>query len=156
MVNYIFKQNRSLPYDEPSHHSFRLIATPFDALKASTLLIHHLSLPGFLKLLLKSVTKNRWFYCIHDNRSVVSRGWLSAGFCHYYPVGADDVVIGAVWTDPQKRGQGLATTSIQLAMNGMIQQGYESFYIDTQQSNAPMLRSIEKLGFGEACGEFHS
>jgi RimJ/RimL family protein N-acetyltransferase len=37
--------------------------------------------------------------------------------------------------------------AIRAAINAMIARGFARFYIDTQPDNAPMLKSIAKLGF---------
>ena len=111
---------------------------------------------GFARQLVKTLSKNRLFYFTLSDGAVVTIGTLAIGFCNFYTVEPDAVVIGSVWTGDAFRGKGLATRSIRAAVNGMIARNCSIFYIDTQASNTAMLRSIENLGFGAPIGTFSS
>ncbi|MDF2154398.1 GNAT family N-acetyltransferase [Vibrio sp. CAU 1672] len=156
MINYVFKQQRHTPYSVNPAIQFRRIDTPAGALRHARPLLRALGMVEYLKILLKSFTRNRVFYFLSDRDTLIAYGYLSIGFCHYYSVAYGDVVIGSIWTHPKRRGQGLATEGIRLAMNHMLNCGRDTFYIDTQATNFAMLRSIEKLEFGRPHAEFKS
>ncbi len=109
---------------------------------------------GAINQFAKSFSRRRPCFILVRNGSVANFGTLSIGFCKDYAVENDAVVIGTIWTDEEMRGTGLATLAIRAAMNYMIDQGRHTFYIDTAVVNKPMLRSIEKLEFGEPSGTF--
>lgn len=136
---------------------FFILTNPFITLRHSRSLIHYFGLKGFCKQLIKSTLGNRVFYgFLSDKGELISCGYLNIGFCKFYEVSTHDVVIGSIWTNPEHRGKGLATKGIMAAINEMMARGYRSFYIDTQTTNAPMLKSISHLGFGEAISQFIS
>ena len=89
------------------------------------------------------------FFGIYSSGNLVSAGVLALGHCSFYRVEPEAVVISAVSTAPNRRGEGLATRSIMVAMNAMIERGYTLFYIDTKRDNVAMQHAIEKLGFGQ-------
>jgi RimJ/RimL family protein N-acetyltransferase len=82
----------------------------------------------------------------------VSSGVLALGHCRFYAVGREAIVIGEIATAAASQGKGYATRTVMLAINNMIRAGSTVFYIDTQRRNTPMIRSIEKLGFGPPVG----
>ncbi|WP_257294401.1 GNAT family N-acetyltransferase [Endozoicomonas sp. YOMI1] len=156
MKNYIFKQVRQQSINPNHHYQFIIIDGFFKALCHSLPLIQYFGFTGFIKQLIKAIMPNRIFYFLLNSGQLSACGCLNVGFCRYYQVNSSDVVIGSIWTKPELRGQGLATIGILTAMNHMISRGFYTFYIDTQENNQAMLKSIEKLGFGSACGSFNS
>jgi hypothetical protein len=105
---------------------------------------------GSLKLLAKLLLGRCIYFGLADGKMPLSTGLLALGYCRHYPVPASAVVIGEIVTQPHSRGRGLATRAIMLGVNKMTRKGSSLFYIDTQFDNLPMIRSIEKLGFGSA------
>lgn len=101
------------------------------------------------KLVLNIVVGRNIFFGICSTGSLVSAGVLALGHCEFYKVEPEAVVISAVSTNPHRRGEGLATISIKVAMNVMIERGHTLFYIDTRRNNIAMQHIIEKLGFGQ-------
>src|SRR5690349_1817990 len=69
-----------------------------------------------LKTTLKVLSRRRIFFGVVLDQRVVSSGWANLGFCHFYPVERDSVVLGTLWTAPELRGQGLASTAIRQVM----------------------------------------
>ena len=135
---------------------FTLIDSPGAFLLNFMALFRHFGLKESVKTFLKSFMGNRIFYYLSVEGSVAACGTLAIGFCRFYSVADRDVVIGSVWTEEKLRGRNLATRSIRHAIHAMYLKGYETFYIDTQVTNKPMLRAIEKLGFGEAIDTYES
>ncbi|MFC6518651.1 GNAT family N-acetyltransferase [Undibacterium arcticum] len=113
------------------------------------LLLHWSTIWERFKLALKIAAGRSVFFGIRSGGSLVSTGVLALGYCRTYKVEPEAVVIGTIGTDPRRRGEGLATRAIKAAMNAMINRGHTLFYIDTLRGNVAMLRSIEKLGFGQ-------
>ena len=131
-----------------------MVDRPVVFLSHGVFLIRALSPLEAIKLFAKSFTASRCFFFIRAGKVLLSHGSLAISFCRYYPVAKNDVVIGTIWTEPSMRGRGLATRAIRSAMNAMIMSGYSSFYIDTQETNHAMQRSIAKLGFGDPVATF--
>jgi GNAT superfamily N-acetyltransferase len=101
--------------------------------------------------ILKIMTPRRAFYALCEGSVIVHYGWVSFGFCGYYNVGANEAVIGPIWTSPAKRGEGLATLALRAAMNELLRRnGVKAVFIDTSEDNVPCLKAIEKCGFGPA------
>ncbi len=112
---------------------------------------------GMWKVLLKLLAGRRVFYGIMHSvagESIVHYGWISLGFCRYYPVERSAAVVGPVWTAPVARGGGLAIRALKLALNELAQAGIERVYIDTSEDNAAMLRVIRHCGFDVLAGEY--
>ncbi|MET4694855.1 GNAT family N-acetyltransferase [Endozoicomonas lisbonensis] len=135
---------------------FTLIDSPGAFLSNITVLFRHFGFKESVKTFLKSFVGNRVFYYLSVEGSVAACGTLAIGFCRFYSVKDGDVVIGSVWTEEKLRGRNLATRSIRHAIHAMYLKGYKTFYIDTQVTNKPMLRAIEKLGFGESIDSYES
>jgi hypothetical protein len=154
MNNFVYRQVRHVPFDSVDTEGFVVVDRPSVFLRHTLLLIRVLPPVEAIKLFAKSFTASRRFFFIRGSNSLLSHGSLAISFCRYYPVAKNDVVIGTIWTEPSMRGRGLATRAIQSAMNAMIMSGYSSFYIDTQESNHAMQRSIAKLGFGDPVATF--
>jgi RimJ/RimL family protein N-acetyltransferase len=94
------------------------------------------------------MTKKRFFYGVQYQNEIVHCGWVNIGFCRYYLVEKNAIVIGPIWTSEKVRGKGLATWALQEAMDTMIRNGFSIFYIDTERDNLPCQKVIEKSGFG--------
>ena len=154
MKCYVFKLGQNKAYENVDTSGFYMLDTFFKTVWHLPVLLAHFNVSDVVKLLLRSLLSNRYFYYIKKEGRVVSRGQLSTGFCHYYPVEEKDVVIGSIWTDPLCRGQGLASISMQAAINYMVSKGASTFYIDTQETNTGMLKSIAKIGFGQSVKTF--
>ncbi len=89
------------------------------------------------------------FGVIRENR-VVQFGWLNVGGkCRFYPVEHDAVIVETLWTDPQHRGQGLASATIRHGLVFLSHRGYRRFYVDTIQANLASQRMIAKAGFSD-------
>jgi len=102
------------------------------------------------KLLIKLILKRNVLYSLILNNKIISDGVVSFGQCNYYDVGKNDCIIGTVYSDPQYRGKGLATTAIASCIVSLnIHRSLENVYIDTSDNNIGMQKVIEKLGFGE-------
>ena len=156
MVNYIYRQTRSSAYGGVPMEGFVLIDDPWKLLMHYGKVLRSVGPRESAKLLAKSFTRNRQFFFIAVDGRIATHGSAAISFCNYYGVEANGVVIGAIWTDPAFRGRGYATRGIMNAMNRLMSRGHSVFYIDTQENNFPMQRSIEKLGFGDAVGQFET
>ena len=154
MKCYVFKLGKNQAYPNVDTSDFHMLDTFSETLKHLPVLMGHFKTIDLAKLLIRSMLSNRYFYYVKKEGRIVSRGQLSKGFCHYYTVENDDVVIGSIWTDPECRGQGLASISMQAAINAMVTKGSSTFYIDTQETNAGMLKSIANIGFGSSVKSF--
>jgi ribosomal protein S18 acetylase RimI-like enzyme len=148
MVKHIFVQDRSSPFPINETVPIVLIAGLIEAVKAVPRLTKRFGPALAVRTVAKSAFPNRLFFFTPPKGSITSSGGLALGFCKFYAVEKEAVVIGTIETTPEHRGRGLATMTIKAAMNAMIARGYTRFYIDTQEGNVPMLRSIENLEFG--------
>lgn len=106
-----------------------------------------------LRISLKILSGRRKLFGIKHHETIIQSGWANLGFCRYYPVESSDVVLGTLWTHPEFRCRGLASTSIQLSMSFLYQHGYRSFYIDTTHLNIASQRMIQKAGFLQRSSE---
>ena len=80
---------------------------------------------------------------------------VSFGRCNHYEVGANDCVIGPVFTSGSYRGKGLATFSLAQCINHLrVSRNCGYVYIDTKENNFSMQKVIEKVGFGPPCGMY--
>ena len=147
MSDFVFRLIRSAPFESAPPDQFFLVSGPVALLTHGQALVRHHGI-DYARQLAKSFSSKRTFYIVKQNNVVINFGTLTLGVCRYYPVEPTAVVIGSCWTADAHRGRGLATSAIRAAMNCMISKGSSLFYIDTQANNTAMLRSIEKLGFG--------
>lgn len=148
----IFVQNRALPFAAAETTPLTMIDGPRAGLANLRRLAARFGAPAAARIVARSLRANRLFFCTPTAGAIACSGTLSLGFCNFYPVEPDAVVIGTIETVPESRGRGLATMAIRAAMNAMIARGFGRFYIDTQDDNVAMLRSIAKLGFLPADG----
>ncbi len=119
-----------------------------------SLLIRCLGWGGWLKTLAKAATPRRCFFGVSAGHDLIHTGWLSLGFCRYYAVEENAVVVGPIWTDPAARGRGAATLALNAVVREMFRRSRAIVYIDTSCDNTPCLKVIEKCGFGPAIGTF--
>jgi GNAT superfamily N-acetyltransferase len=148
MITHIFVQDRSVPFPADQIAPIVLITGWIQAVTAVPRLTERFGFAFAMRTVAKSLFPNRLFFFTPTAGTIASSGGIALGFCNFYPVEKEAVVIGTIETTPENRGKGLATMIIKAAMNAMIARGYTRFYIDTQEGNIPMLRSIGNLGFG--------
>jgi hypothetical protein len=148
-VDLIYRMLRDAPYDA-DQSGFFIAKKSSDAVRMLPFMIHDRGLLQAAKLALKVALRRCCYFGIAKDGKPLTTGILAMGYCKFYPVSADSIVIGEIATDAAHRGEGHATRAIKLAVNSMLRGGSDTFYIDTQRHNAPMIRSIEKLGFGPA------
>jgi len=154
MKSFIFCQSRTELYPGVDVVEVVIVDTLPKALGHRAVLLRHSGWIGYLKLLLKSLSRARVFYFSQRAGHITACGTIALGFCNHYPVSSDSAVIGSIWTDQRCRGQGLASKGIRAAINHMISEGISTFYIDTQETNLAMLKAIEKTGFGKPVDNF--
>ena len=151
-VDLIYRMQRSVPYDADGE-GFFFSDSLFSAIAALPLMYRERrGLIGTAKLCMKIAIRRCIYFGLARDGRPFSTGLLILGYCRFYPVPGDAIVIGEILTDPGSRGRGYATRAIMLAMNELIRKGPTTFYIDTQTRNEPMIRSIRKLGFGAPVG----
>jgi RimJ/RimL family protein N-acetyltransferase len=102
-----------------------------------------------LKTSLKIISRKRIFFGIVSDTVVVQRGWANLGFCRYYSVERDSVVLGSLYTAPDHRAQGLASAAMRRSINELFRRGHRRFYVDTSQANIASQRMIQKTGFSQ-------
>jgi GNAT superfamily N-acetyltransferase len=101
-----------------------------------------------LKGCLRILSRKRMFYCVLQEGQLVHSAWTTVSRCRHYAIEPNAVVIGPIWSAPEIRGRGIATSAMQLAMNELVARGHTTIYIDTSSNNFPCLSVIEKCGFG--------
>jgi RimJ/RimL family protein N-acetyltransferase len=143
----IYRMERCDPYPTSSN-DFLLVESMAQALPVLPHLIEERGFAGTARLLGKLILHRCSYILTREMGETVSTGVLSFGYCRHYVVSPGSVIIGEIATKASSRGRGLATRTIMLGINEMIRRGLYVFYIDTQKNNLPMIRSIEKLGFG--------
>lgn len=149
-VDYLlFKTIRVEPFQLDSNDDVCVVAGFVGVIRHWPMLWHGSTILARTKLVLNIAVGRDVFFGIYSEGNPVSTGVLALGHCSDYKVEPEAVVIGMVNTDSKRRGEGLATRSIMVAMNVMIERGHTQFYIETRRDNIAMQRSIEKLGFGQ-------
>ena len=148
-VDLLFKTRCVNPVQLDGNDDAFVVAGLGGLMRQWPLLMHWSTRWNRVKLALKIALGRSVFFGIRSGTDLVSTGVLALGYSRAYQVEPEAVVIGTIKTAPERTNQGLATRSIQTAMNAMIGRGHTLFYIDTRRGNAAMLRSIEKLGFGQ-------
>lgn len=146
----IYRQSRGEPLDIAPLPRVRFVfcANPLDGLRIGGALVRRLGAAGVAWDLLKLMTPPRRYTCLLDAGHIVSECYVTLSRCKHYDVEAGAAVLGPVWTDPARRGQGLATWLLKATINRLIACGCPVFYIDTSDQNASMLRVIVQCGFG--------
>ena len=149
-VDYLlFKTRRVEPFQLDRSDDVFVVAGLVGLIRQWPMLWRWSSILKRAKLALKIAAGRDIFFGIQSAGNTVSSGVLAVGYCRDYKVEPEAVVIGMINTDPKRRGEGLATRSIKVAMNTMIEKGHTLFYIETRRDNIAMQLSIEKLGFGQ-------
>jgi RimJ/RimL family protein N-acetyltransferase len=147
-VNLLFKTFRAEPFQLDENDDIFIVAGPAELIRQWPMLWRWSTILERTKLALKIVARRSVFFGIRSSEKLVSTGVLAIGYCRHYKVEPEAIVIVTIHTDPKRRGEGLATRSIKMAMNAMIERGHSVFYIDTGRGNIAMQRSIDRLGFG--------
>ncbi len=150
MKEYVFKLEQKHAYPNVDISDFVMLDSFSKTIKHIAIVTAHLGITKTIVQLIKNLFPSRYFYFLTKDGVIITCGQLTTGFCRYYHVNSNDVVIGSIWTAPQYRGQGLASRGMQAAINFMIAAGWSSFYIDTQENNIGMIKAIEKNGFEQA------
>ena len=150
-VDLLYKISRAEPY-AVSDENFFFADNLLGSMRVLPVLIRDRGLTGAAKVVAKIALGRCTYFGLRQGSMPQSTGTLALGHCRFYPVEGDAIVIGEIVTVPDRRGRGLATLSIMLAVNGAIRRGTKTFYIDTQRNNHAMQRSIAKLGFGAPIG----
>lgn len=148
-VNLLFKTFRVEPFQLDENDDIFIVAGLVELIRQWPMLWRWSTILERTKLVLKIVAGRGVFFGIRSSEKLVSSGVLSIGYCRHYKVEPEAIVIGTIHTDPQRRSEGLATRSIKMAMNAMIERGHTVFYVDTGRGNIAMQRSIDRLGFGQ-------
>ena len=150
-IDLIYRMHRSQPY-AVDEDGFFFADSPAQVLRASSIMYRDRGTVGALKLAAKVLLKRCVYFGLAENGKPQSAGLVTLGYCRFYPVPSNAGVIGEIVTQPASRSHGYATRAVMLAINAMIRGGCTVFYIDTQRQNIPMIRSIQKLGFGQPIG----
>ena len=82
---------------------------------------------------------------------MIHRSGIFPGYFRFPFMAADDLQIGDTWTQPEYRGQGLATFAIQKIAEAFRKPGRTFWYV-VEQENRASIRAVEKAGF-EMLGE---
>lgn len=151
-VDLIYRMQRTVPYTVDREGFFFADSTVSAIRTLPFMMRERRGVLGTAKLFLKIVVGRCMYFGVARDGKPLSTGLLILGFCRYYAVPRDAIVIGEILTDPDSRGRGHATRAIMLAMNALMLRGRTTFYVDTQTPNLPMIRSIQKLGFGAPVG----
>lgn len=157
-IDLIYKMTRTQSYDVDDTDFF-FVDSLHSAVVRLPLLWRDRGWFGTAKVVVKVVLGRCCYFGLAQGDRLLTSGVLALGYCRFYPVEPDAVVIGEMVTAPASRGRGHGTRAIMLAINAMLTKGATTFYIDTQRGNIAMIRSIAKLGFGdpiggEAAGEY--
>ena len=150
-VDLFYRMQRSEPYHVTSD-GFLFVDNIAAAIRALPVLLRDRGWVAGSKVVAKVLLGRCVYFGLTSESRPQSTGTLALGYCRYYPVESDAVVIGEIVTVPQSRRRGLATLSIMLAINSAVRRGVHTFYIDTQRRNFAMQRAIAKLGFGPPIG----
>jgi hypothetical protein len=158
----------------PDHFRYQLVyraerTTPFDVVQRNDVSFCFIdSVTGYYSLKhlrqalgwkewakgLARIAKGRMFYCAMRDSMLLHFGWVTKSFCRYYKVEQGSVVIGPIWSNPEIRGQGIATHSTMAAMNEIMQRGTSIFYIDTTDDNISCRRMIAKCGYKDPLASY--
>jgi hypothetical protein len=125
---------------------FRVHGSPWQGLSIAAAHTKLYGLKATFKMLAKVGTRTRFYYTVVQGQHILSDGWILAGRCSSYPIGARDFVIGPIYTVPEARGRGLAHAGIVRGINFCLRRGGDWVYIDTTEDNAGSRRAIEKSG----------
>ncbi|MGB6087117.1 GNAT family N-acetyltransferase [Parvibaculum sp.] len=130
----------------PPDVTFEVIEGGGQALRVVAAYAAFYGLSAAMKMVAKVMTRRRSYYVARRGRRIVSDGWMMAGWCSSYSIGARDYVIGPIQTEEAERGQGLAHLCLVRGMNHCLRRGAKWVYIDTTDDNHASRRAIEKSG----------
>jgi len=150
-VDLIYNMRRTKGYGSDAS-GFFFVDSPRSAFGRLPIMWRDRGMLGTAKLVGKIMLRRCCYFGLAHDRQPLSTGVLALGYCRFYAVPADAIVIGEIETAPASRGHGYATRAIMLAIGTMVKKGSANFYIDTQRQNAAMIKSIAKLGFGRPIG----
>lgn len=132
----------------PPGMRFELLRGATDGGQAGRRLVAGFGPVGAAKALAKLASPRRQLYLLSEGRRVLSYGWGMVGRCRYYKIEPDALVVGPIWTAPEARGRGLATTALQAALAAWWTDGRRIFYIDTERNHVAAQKVFAKCGFG--------
>jgi RimJ/RimL family protein N-acetyltransferase len=88
-------------------------------------------------------------YClvvIRDQQRVAHYSAAYPGFFRFPFMAADDLQIGAVWTEPEYRGRGLAKIGVDALLAEIGRRERKVWYV-VDEENAPSIRVAQNVGF---------
>ncbi len=133
--------------DISSDAGFHWVGSVPDCLLNIHILRRRFGLRTLARLIAACATPSRAFFYIERDGLPVSHGRVRLGHCDHYTIEKDAAVLGEIWSDPDYRGQGLATRVLHGAVKRLMAHGCSAVYIDTQPHNLPMRRAIDRCGF---------
>lgn len=151
-VDLIFMMRREHPYDVIDDGTFFLASSLATAARLIPVMLRDRGPLGAARLLAKVALGRCYYFGLTQHGRPLSTGIAARGYCRFYPVPPDAVVLGEIVTAIDSRGRGHATRAIMLLINKLMPRGSSVFFIDTQIDNLPMRRSIQNLGFGSPLG----
>jgi GNAT superfamily N-acetyltransferase len=147
VYSQLFEKSRTFPGASSAnfalHHRLPL------ALNFYALLLANFSLIASVTTVLKIATPSRSFAFIRDDLGIASYCWISFGFCKHYHIEKHALMIGPVWTRPDARGKGLATSLLQNTIAALATDEARTIYIDTSADNYGMQKVIARCGFAD-------
>ena len=85
-------------------------------------------------------------YAIHDGPHLLHRLLVTPRWYRFPFMAADDLQLGMLWTEPTRRGQGLARQAIAAAHRDYADSFGAMWYV-VDESNAASVRLIESFGY---------
>lgn len=86
--------------------------------------------------------RGTFFGIFNDDQEIIALAGT-----HIYSEGEGVGVIGYVYTHPDERGQGLATTTSGAVAKALIERGIDHVVLNVEQGNSAAIRAYQKLGF---------
>src|SRR5665213_1108805 len=138
-VELIFMMHRERPYDVDNDGDFLFAESLIAALRIMPVILRDRGPLTTAKVIAKIMLRRCYYFGLTRVGRPISTGIAARGYCRFYPVRSDAIVLADIVTHEGNRGQGHATRAIMLAINEMIRRGSTIFYIDTQHANRPCL-----------------
>lgn len=85
-------------------------------------------------------------FALRDGQTLVSYIVPTPRFFRFPFMGPDDIMVNNCWTAPAYRNRGLNSLMFERVMSALARPG-RAFWLITEDTNAPMIRVAEKLGF---------
>lgn len=85
-------------------------------------------------------------FLIRQGGKVVHRSVITPGYFRFPFMAKEDIQIGDTWTDPEERGQGLATTALENIVRAPWDRQRKCWYV-VEAENKASIRVVEKAGF---------